>query len=167
MREVWLGFYGGQLKFWSDISVVVGFPLRNVGSKAQARLLRLEHQKQERNPNNIRLWKAARFLSVRERWLETQRVSSRANAQNFICSHLPWAPTEEVQSGLETCEENLVLVALGRELKGQPPGSLCAIIPHTAETIFLRQSTPFQVASAWGEAIALPARIPLTPPCAS
>ena len=40
-----------------------------------------------------------------------------ANEQNFICSHLTWAPAEGGQSGLEMLEESLGLVDLGRELK--------------------------------------------------
>ena len=50
-------------------------------------------------------------------------------------------------------EESLSLVALGRKLKEQPPESLCWVIPHFTEVIFLKQSTPFQVASGW-EALA-------------
>ena len=76
-------------------------------------------------------------------------------------SHLPWAAAEGGQSGLEMHEESQGLVALGRELKEQPPGSLCWVIPHTAEAIFLRQNTALQ---AWGEAIAPPAGIPLALP---
>ena len=47
------------------------------------------------------------------------------NTQNSICSHLPWALAEGGLSGLEMCEDNLWLVALGKELKEQLPGSLC------------------------------------------
>ena len=42
------------------------------------------------------------------------------------------------QSGLEMLEESLGLMALGRELKEQPPGSLCLVISLTAEAITLR-----------------------------
>ena len=69
------------------------------------------------------------------------------------------------QSELETYEESLELVALGKELKGQLPGSLCSVIPHTAEAVFLPQSTAFHVTSAWGEAIALPTGVSFAPPC--
>ena len=43
----------------------------------------------------------------------------------FCFSHLPWALAEGGQGGLKTHEETLGLVALGRELKEQPQGSLC------------------------------------------
>ena len=67
-----------------------------------------------------------------------QRASERANAQNFICSHLPWAyRAEGGQSEPEMLEESLGLVTLGRELEEQP-----------AEAIVLRQTTSLQVASA-------------------
>ena len=39
---------------------------------------------------------------------------------------------------MEMFEESLWLVALKRELKEQPPGSLCRVISHTAEDLFLR-----------------------------
>ena len=71
--------------------------------------------------------------------------------QNLVCSHLPWDPAEGEQSGLETLEKTLGLVALGRELKKQLPGSLCWVIPHTAGTMPLSQSTPLWMASAWGK----------------
>ena len=58
-------------------------------------------------------------------------------------------------------EASLGLVALGRELKEQPPKSLCSVIPHAAEAAFLRQITPHQVESARGEAAAPPAGITL------
>ena len=61
-------------------------------------------------------------------------------------------------------EESLGLVALGRELKEQPPGSLCRVIPHSTESIFLRPSTTVLVASAWEEAITPPAGITLPHP---
>ena len=70
------------------------------------------------------------------------------NMQNSIFSHLPCATAEGGQSGLEVHEKNLGLVALGRELMEQPPGSLCYTIPHTAEANVLRQNTALQVASA-------------------
>ena len=75
------------------------------------------------------------------------------------CSEL-WQ--RERQSGIETCEKSLCLVALGRELKEQLTGSLCWVIPHTEEVIFIRQSDTLQVELAWGEAIAFPTGI--TPP---
>ena len=62
------------------------------------------------------------------------------------------APAEWEQSGLKM-RERLGQVALGGELNGQPPVSLCWVIPYTAGAIFLRQSTPLQVATAWWEAI--------------
>ena len=40
----------------------------------------------------------------------------------------------------------------GERSNGTADRSLCWVISHTAEAIFLRQSTPLQVASAWGEA---------------
>ena len=49
-----------------------------------------------------------------------------------------------MQSRLEMLEECPGLVALGRELKEQPPGSLNLVIPHNAEAIFLEQSIPLQ-----------------------
>ena len=75
------------------------------------------------------------------------------------------------QNGLETCKESLGLVALGREMKEESLGSLCWVIPHTARAILLRQSTPLQVASGWGEArnpptgIILPHPVVLKPDC--
>ena len=36
VQEGWLGSHGWQLKFQRDISAARGFPLRCVGSKAQA-----------------------------------------------------------------------------------------------------------------------------------
>ena len=59
-----------------------------------------------------------------------------------MCSHFLWALAEGGQSGLETHEERLGLVALRREVNGQPPGPLCWVIRYTAGVIFLRQSTP-------------------------
>ena len=139
-----------------------GFPLRRVGSKPQARLL---PQPTAPEPErNIQLWKAAGFLFARERWLDMKRASSRANTQIFVYRHLPWVPAEEGKSRLETLEETLGLAALVRELKEQPPGSLCWVIPHSAEAIFLKNSTPLQLASAWGEAIAPPTGVTLPYP---
>ena len=86
------------------------------------------------------------------------------NTQNSICSHLPCGPAEEWQSALKMWEESLELVALGREVKEQMPGSLYWVIPHTEGAIFLRQSNPLQVASAWGKVTALPTGIPLPHP---
>ena len=86
----------------------------------------------ERNPDNIQLWKAAGFLSARERWLETETVL-KCQLQNFICNHLPWIPAEGWQRGLETLEESQV----------------CG-----SGAISLRQITPLQVASSWGDAVA-------------
>ena len=80
----------------------------------------------------------------------------------FYLQPLTRAPEEGQQSILEPHEKSLELVALGRELKGQLPGSLCSVIPHTAEAIFFEQRTPLRVATAWEEAIAPPAGIP---PC--
>ena len=71
---------------------------------------------------------------------------------------------EGEHSGLETREENVALVALGRGLKEQLTGSLCRVIPHTAGSIFLRQSTPLHMASTGGKAIALPIGITLPYP---
>ena len=49
---------------------------------------------------------------------------------NCICSQLPWATAEGGQSRLEPCEESLgLLVALGRDMKGQLPGCLCSVMP--------------------------------------
>ena len=38
----------------------------------------------------------------------------------YIYSHIPWAPSRGGQSDLGVHELSLKLVALGRELKGQP-----------------------------------------------
>ena len=101
----------------------LGVSLRKMGSKPRAGPPSLQHQ----------IWKGTQKTSScekqqgfcpRERWLETRRASYRAKAQNFVCSHIPWAPAEGEQSGLETLEKSLRLVALGRELKEQLPRSL-------------------------------------------
>ena len=52
-RDGWLGSHGQQLKIQRDISAAKGVSLRSVGSKSQAGLFSLEHQNQEKNPNNI------------------------------------------------------------------------------------------------------------------
>ena len=52
---------------------------------------------------------------------------------------------------LELHKERLGFVALGRELKGQPPDPCAESLLHTADTIFLGWSTPFFIASAWGK----------------
>ena len=58
--------------------------------------------------------------------------------QNFISSHLHWVAAKGGQSSPEMLVESLGLVDLGRELKEQSRGSLCWVIPHTAEAVFLR-----------------------------
>ena len=89
--------------------------------------------------------------------------TSAGKEPRYFCSHLPWSQAEGGKSGLEILEESLGLVVLRRELKEQPPGSPCWVIPNTAEATFLRQGTPLQVAS-WGEARALWAGITLPYP---
>ena len=74
-----------------------------------------------------------------------QKISFILNEKYHVSSHLSWALTEEGQSGLETLEESLGLVAQEREMKEQL--SQGWVIPHTA-AILLRQSNPIQVASA-------------------
>ena len=54
------------------------------------------------------------------------------------------------QSRLEPREESLGLMALGKELKGQPPGFLCSVIPHTLEAIILGQSKLLHAVLALG-----------------
>ena len=54
--------------------------------------------------------------------LRSLRVNTQ---QNFDGSHSPWAPAEGEWRGLESQDESLGFVALGGELKGRPPGSLC------------------------------------------
>ena len=55
------------------------------------------------------------------------------------------------QSVLEMLQESLE-----RELKEQPPGTMCWVIPHTTKATILRQSTPLHLASAYGEVITPP-----------
>ena len=43
----------------------------------------------------------------------------------FVCSDLPWVSAQGGKSGLETLEETLGLVVLGRKLKEELPESLC------------------------------------------
>ena len=93
------------------------------------------------------------FLSTRERRLKIQKRLLKDHTLYSVCSHLHWAPAEVGQSGVEMPEESLGLLALGRELKSQASRSLRWVILHTTGTIFLRQSTPLQMASARGEAI--------------
>ena len=76
-----------------------------------------------------------------------QKIPFILNEKYHVSSHLSWALTEEGQSGLETLEESLGLVAQEREMKEQLPVSQGWVIPHTA-AILLRQSNPIQVASA-------------------
>ena len=52
---------------------------------------------------------------------EIQAPSQKVNAKNLIHSHLPWAPAEGGQSGLDTNEERQVTLIVGRELKKQLP----------------------------------------------
>ena len=54
-----------------------------------------------------------------------------------MCSHLPWLGRH---SRLELLEESLGLVALGRELKGQPPGSLCRVIAASYRSVPLSRA---------------------------
>ena len=69
------------------------------------------------------------------------------DTESLLKGPLSWAPGEGGQSGLEMLEDSLAMVALRRALKEQLPGSLCLVIPHTAEAIFLTKITPLQVAS--------------------
>ena len=55
---------------------------------------------------------------------EDKESLSQGQCTKFSLQHVPWAVAEGGKSGLETPEESLGLVALERELKGQPPGSL-------------------------------------------
>ena len=103
---------------------VVAFPLRNVGSKPKAGLSSLQHESRE-GTQITQGYEKQRGSVCQERQLEMQRASDRANAQYFVCSHLPGVPAEGGLSGLEMLEESLGLVALGRELEEQSPGSLC------------------------------------------
>lgn len=57
--------------------------------------------------------------------LEAQASSYRTKVQNFICSHSYWILVQRGWSRLETCKGTLGFVVLGRELKEQPPESLC------------------------------------------
>ena len=68
------------------------------------------------------------------------------------------------KSRLEMLEESLWTVALRKELREQPPGSPCWVIPQTAGATLLRQSTPLWMASTWGEATALPTGMSLPHP---
>ena len=83
------------------------------------------------------------ILPARERWLDT--TESLLKGQHC---HLLWTLAEGQQSGQEMHEQSLGLESLWTDLKEQPPEFLYSIITHTAEAIFLRQNTPFQVASA-------------------
>ena len=69
-------------------------------------------------------------------------LNSRANwLIDFVRESIGkiWAPTKGGQSRLEKLEESLELAAVGRQLKGQLPGSLCRDLPHTIEAIFIGQ----------------------------
>ena len=144
------------------------FPLRSVGPKAEVGLPSLQHHSQKRTQITSSYEKQKGFYLPG--WDDgRQREPPKGPMhKNLICSHLHWALAE---GGLEILEQSLWLVALGRELKEQPPGSLCSVIPNTAGDIFLRQSTPLQMAYAWGEAIApytgitLPHHVGLKPGC--
>lgn len=75
-----------QLKYWMDTSKAGVFSLKNVGPKCNAGLPRIEHQNQEKNKNNIQLWKAAWCLFTRyllAQWLETLRATRRMKCTKF------------------------------------------------------------------------------------
>ena len=69
-----------------------------------------------------------------------------------------WQKQED--SGLGMLEEKPGMWLWG-SLREQLPRSWCRVISHIAVAIFLKQTTHLWVASAWGEAIALPTGITL------
>ena len=82
-----------------------------------------------RHPHNIWVWKSVGILSSRER-LESARESGALLKGQHTKSHLQ-PLTVGGQSELELHAERLGFMSLGRELKGQPEGSLCWVpLPH-------------------------------------
>ena len=71
----------------------------------------------ERNPNNIHLWKAAAFLSSRERYREP--IKGPTHKILFVVACLG---ISKGKAGLEMFDESLGIVALGRELKRAATG---------------------------------------------
>ena len=122
--EGWLGSHEWQLKFQRGSSVGEGFPLRSVGSKPQSGLPSLQHQSQKGTQKHPAVKSSRGSVSQGEMAGDAESLL-RAKAQNFVGRHLPWVLAEAGLSGLETLEESLGLVALGRQLKEQLPGSLC------------------------------------------
>ena len=137
-----------------------GIPLRSVRSKAWPRLPSLQSQslKSTQIPFSCEKWQGCSLLEM-DNWRCKEPFKGPTH-KFFICSHLPWALAKQGQSGLETLGRQGT-VALRRELRKQPPGSRCWVIPHNAGSIFLRQSTHLQVSWAWRKAIALPSGGPL------
>lgn len=119
-----------------------------------------------RCPHRIWLWKVAGFLSTKKKQipLETKAPSYRANAQNLVGSHSPWAT--EGRSRPESPKKSLGLVALGETW-----GSTALRIPvlssfNTTAAIFLEWiNAPW--AAAWRKAITQTSGIFLAPPCGS
>ena len=171
MRLVWsageapegcLGSHGWQLKCQRDISVARGSP-REVWGLIPCWALQSTATEPEGTQMTSRCekWQDS-CLPGRNSWRHRRPLKGPRHKILFVA----WAPTEGGQSGLETFEESLGLVSLGRELREQRPASLCWVTPYTAEAICLRQRTPLWMASAWGEveAIAPPTGITLPHP---
>ena len=152
--EGWLGSHGQQLKIQREVPWL-GIPLRCVGSKLMLGSSAYKYQRWKWTQITSSCEKQWGFcLSGRDVWRLREPLKDQST--KFHLQPLTWGPAEGGQSGLEMLEKSLRLVALGRELKEQPPGSLCRVIPHTVEAVFLRQSTPLQVISAWGKVRAPP-----------
>ena len=110
-QEGLLGSNGWGLKFWRDSSAAKGFAWEVWGPnyKLASPDYITKTRKATQIPSSYE--KQQHFcIPGKDGW--RFREPLKANTQNFICSHLPWALAEGGQSGLETREESLGLVAL-------------------------------------------------------
>ena len=101
-----------------------------MGSKHQARIPSVKHKNGERNPQNSWLLKDGLLknsrVSVHQGEIAQEADTLLKSQCTKLClQSLVWAPVEGGQGETEPRGESLGLVAQGRELKSEWPGSLC------------------------------------------
>ena len=138
-----------------------GFPLRSARYKLQAGPPSQQHHSQKgiQKISSCEKWQGF-CLPRKDDWRHREPLKGQTHTISFVTTY-PRVLAKGQLSGLDMLKENLGMVTLGRELREQPAGSLSWVIPHIAETIWLRQSMLLQLTSAWGKAIALPTGITL------
>ena len=124
MRE-WIGLQRVVAEVLKGYFSCWGVTPEKYGCKPQTGFPSLQHQSWQRNPYNLPPVKSS-GVSIHQGEMAGDAESLlKGQSKKFYLQPIPWALAEGEQSGLEMLEDHLRLVAMGRELKVQPPGSLC------------------------------------------